>query len=167
AQDRIDPQRPTGVIRGQPEFHLVRTSEDIAAGHLLLPAPPLLVEAGPMEADLLAFSAQHKVAASIQFKCASALEAEANSLGISAWRHYKVVLQLCLVAVVDQVDARIDALVSYLGVGSDPGAPVPGIASDKIVGSAGQTVETRDPGTSIGAHQLHIHQGPCGLCSAV
>ena len=122
--------------------------EHIPAWDIVPPAACLLVKSGSAEAHL----PEHEITLSIQLKSASTLEAEANHPGVRARFNHKVVLQLSLIAVIDQIDARIDVLVPYLGVSGHVSAPSLGIVPDEIISRGGQSLEPGDFRSSIGPY---------------
>ena len=179
AQDRIDRQWAARVIGAYFKANLTWALKHIPAGDVLLLASCFLVDAGLAEPDLPSPGLKHQIAARVhadlgfsildfglassqfrvsifEFRVAS-FNGQPNGLGVSARRHHKVVLQLLLVAVINQVDARIDVLVLHLGEGGNPGVPLLGVASDEVVGVARQPVDARDFRRRIGAHQPHAH----------
>ena len=70
-----------------------------------------------------------------------AREGQLDRAGISAGSDHEIVLQLSLVAVVDQVDAAVDALVLDLAVVGDVGVPLAGVVADEVVARAGLGIE--------------------------
>jgi len=79
---------------------------------------------------------------------------------VGAGSDHEVVLQLALVSVVDQIHARIDALVFHLGIVRDIGAPLLGIIAKEVVAPAGQLVEGGDPGLQVCSDQFQPQE--CG-----
>ena len=67
----------------------------------------------------------------------------------------EVVLQLALVAVVEEIDPGIDSGVAHLGVSGNVAAPLGGVVADEVVGCAGERVSALDLGAGAGAHQVH------------
>ena len=85
----------------------------------------------------------------------------ANPGWVRAWGDHKVVLQLALVAVEDQVDAGIDSGGLYLAVGGDVRVPLGGIVPHKVVHDAGLTVEPSEIYLRIRSCQGHAQSvGP-------
>lgn len=78
--------------------------------------------------------------------------------GVSARSNYKIVFELTLVAVIDQVNSGIDVLVPYLGVRRNIGAPFLGIIADKVVDLARQFTQTHHRRFSARAHKIHPHR---------
>src|SRR5262249_43829550 len=70
--------------------------------------------------------------------CAHPVEGEANSTGVRPWRDDEVVLQLLLVAVINEVDSGVEPGVFDLREGRDTGAPSRWIRTSKVTGSSGQ-----------------------------
>ena len=74
----------------------------------------------------------------------SALEAQCDLVGFCAGRDPEVVFELPLIAVILQVDARIDALIFDAGELGNAAAPLGGIIADEIVALAGEWLGTVD-----------------------
>ena len=124
-----------------------------------------------METDLAAIGFDHEIAASFHSKFrisifefrTSSFDFERNGFRIGPGRDHEIVFQLPLVAVVNQVYARIHALILYLGVARNIGAPLFRIAADEVVRLAGQLVESRHARRAIRAHELHAEDVLCPL----
>src|ERR1044071_7596582 len=65
----------------------------------------------------------------------------------------EVVFELALVAVVDEVDAVVDARVPDLRVVRHVRAPLRGVVADEVVALAGQRLDARDLGPPVRADQ--------------
>ena len=112
-----------------------------------------------MEPNLSACPLENQVAVSIQFQRASAFQTQTNGFGVGPRPNHKVVLQLVVpVAVVDQVDAGIDVVISHPGVGGHPGPPILGIIPDKVIDDTRQALYSRDLGSWTRTHELHLHR---------
>ena len=82
-------------------------------------------------------------------------EIQRNRLRIRSRPHDEVVLQLALVAVINQIHAGINVLIVYFAVGGDVGLPALGIAATKIVGLAWHFVHAGDRCLPVRTQQLH------------
>src|SRR5436853_637031 len=106
-----------------------RAFENVATSDFLPDALDLLVDDGLPLADHAGGRVQHEVALGVHLELVGSLEAEADPLGIGARTDDEIVFELALGTVVDQIDPRVDVLVSHLRVGRDVGPPVRGIAA--------------------------------------
>src|SRR6266852_2475078 len=82
-----------------------------------------------------------------------------DSTRVSAGSNNKVVFELTLVAVIDQVNSGIDVLVPHLGVRGNIRSPLLGIIADEVVGNAGQFTLAHHRRFSVRAHKTHAHCG--------
>ncbi len=80
---------------------------------------------------------------------------ERDAVWVGSRRHDEVILQLPLVAVVDQVNARIDSLVLHLRVGRNIRAPLRRIVADEVVARPRQFIHASYFGGGIGIAELH------------
>ena len=85
-----------------------------------------------MQADL-ADTGLHQEVALITEAHLRASETQSDRGGITAWRHQKIVLQLALGAVIDQVHAGVDCLILHSREIGHISPPFMGIASYKII----------------------------------
>src|SRR3981081_1877143 len=69
--------------------------------------------------------------------------------------HDEVILQLPLVAVVDQVNAGINSFVLHLRVSRNVRPPLRRIVADEVVTRAGEFVRASNLGGGVGVAQLH------------
>ena len=74
---------------------------------------------------------------------------------VGAGLDYEVVFQLALVAVIDEVHARIDVDISHPGVVRHVGAPFLRIIADEVVALARQPLQSCHLRFGVGAHQPH------------
>ena len=78
-----------------------------------------------------------------------------DGFGVGARRDDKVILKFSpLGAVINQVDAGINAFVPDLCVGGNIRAPFAGVVANEVIGFAGQLVSTGHDGVGIRAQQL-------------
>ena len=106
---------------------------------------------------------QHEVPLSIHLEPVGALDVEDDAGGVSARAHNEVILELALIAVIEEIDARIKVRVAHLRVGRDVGAPLRGIVADEVVGLAGEFLQPRHARTRVGAGEADAQRGP-GRC---
>ena len=69
---------------------------------------------------------------------------------VCARLEHEIVLKLAASAVVDQIDARVDAVVCDAPVVRDVGLPAAGIAADEVVALARALIEADDCGVRVG-----------------
>ena len=79
---------------------------------------------------------QQKIAVIIDANLVSALEVQPDITGIGTRLHHEIIFQQSRLAVIHQVDARIDVLVMHLAIGGDIATPSRGIVADEIVALA-------------------------------
>src|SRR5580704_12529284 len=79
---------------------------------------------------------------------------ELDSMRVGTGRDDKVVLKLALIAVVNQVDAGVNAFVLHLRVVRDIGAPLLWIVADEVVALAKQFIRASHLGCGVGFHQF-------------
>src|SRR5208282_2662912 len=80
---------------------------------------------------------------------------ERDAARVRARRHDKVIFQLPLVAVVNQVNGGINSLVLHLRVGWHVRSPLPRIVAEEVVALAGQFIQTSNLGCRIGPAESH------------
>src|SRR2546425_12635684 len=119
----------------------------------------LLVDVWLEKANFLASGLQHEFPLVIDPQRACALDLQFDGLWVSAGSDDEVMFQLTLVAVIDQVNAGIDILVSHLAIGGDISMPFLRIAADEVVVFARQLLKPQDPWCGIGADELHAQYG--------
>ena len=116
----------------------MRVREHVTTRDLLPDAADLLIDEGLVLADLAGGRVQHEVPLGIHFKVVGALDSEDDPVGVRARAYDDVVLQLPLGAVVDEVDAGVEVVVSHLGIRGHLCAPLGGGVADEVVRLAGQ-----------------------------
>lgn len=93
----------------------------------------------------------------------SALEGKSDDARIGARSNHKIVLQLPLVAVVQEIDAWIDTVICNLPIGRDIRSPLGRIVAKEIVNRTWQLFHTSDTRNSVRTEQLHtqhiFHRG--------
>src|SRR5262245_30518312 len=147
-------------MRRDLEAHRVAVSEHIAAGDLPPHAVDLLVDRWFSLADIAERGVQDQVPSRIHFQAIDTVEANRNPTVVSAGMDDEVVLKLQLIAaVVDQVNARIELLVSHLGICRQIGAPLRRILADEVVDPGRQWSEPRYAWSWISVRQHHSHYG--------
>jgi hypothetical protein len=110
-QRRIDHQRLRAIVAAHLESHLGGRGDDVAARHFVPRARDRLVGDRLVLAHrFAAFDVQQQIARRlIDLEPRRAVELQPDRLRIAAGRDDEVVFELTLVAVVDQIDAVVDA----------------------------------------------------------
>ena len=90
-------------------------------------------------------------------------EGNGDLLGVGVGCEDKIVFELALVPVEDQVDARVDAGVLHALVGCHRGMPIGGVVADEVVGSAREDFHPAGGGGDVRALKLHAQGGGCGF----
>src|SRR5205807_2460270 len=85
----------------------------------------------------------------------SSLYVKTNGTGIGSRSDDKVIFELLLVAVVDEIDAGVDILVRDLPVIGDTGVPLTRIVADKVVACASKLVLANGRRLRVGSLQSH------------
>ncbi len=98
---------------------------------------------------------QYHIAVDVCFEFVRTLETKRDGHRVGTRGYHKVVFQLPLVAVVDQVNARIELFVSHLGISVDICDPLLWIVADEVVVIAGEFIDPRHRGRGVGANELH------------
>ena len=96
-----------------------------------------------------------QVAISIHFRSAGAAQLKPDPAGIGAWVDDKVVFQLALAAVVNEINSRIDLFILHLGIGRKVAMPPFRIIADEVIDLAAQFFSTGYFRFRIGVDQLH------------
>src|SRR5262249_58684012 len=101
----------------------------------------VLVEHGRLLHHSPARRVQHQVALPVQVHAAGAGEGEADGGRVGARGDHEVILQPALVAVVHEVDPRIDAPVGNAPVVFDAGVPAGRVVAEEVVAAGRQLVQ--------------------------
>ncbi len=157
AHDRVDHQRLAVVVVPDLEPHLAAGSDHEPAGHRVLDAIDDLIGDRGVFDHVSARGVQDEVALGIKRFPRDAVKRQPDGAGARAGLDHEVVLELLLVAVVDQVDAAVDTLVGHLGVVGDVGVPLRRVVADEVVTHAGLLVETDGVGAGVRPDELHGH----------
>lgn len=95
----------------------------------------LLIDVRRAEADIAVAGGEDEIAR-IEVSAGS-LEAQCDLIGIGAGSDVEVVFELLLIAVIDEINTRIDALVFNARVLWNAGAPFRWLVSDEVIALAG------------------------------
>src|SRR5262249_53880383 len=125
--------------------------------NLLPNAVHFLVDEGLVFADVAPGGVQHQVATGVKVHRVGAREGKGDGTRVRARGYDEVVLQLLLVAVVDEVYSRIDLLVLDLGVGRHVRMPLGAVLAAQVVYLTGQFLPADHVRRGIAADDLHTH----------
>src|SRR5438309_7630981 len=145
----------------------MRVLEHVAALDLCPDAVNLLVDDWHSLANGAPARVQHELALSVDLQALPALEAEHDPFRVRPGCDDEVVLQLALVAVVDEIDTGIDRAVVDLGISRDVGPPLRRILADQIVCFSWQFFPPAHEGLGRGTDEAHAHHDwcPSRLCA--
>src|SRR5438552_4194354 len=117
----------------------------------------LLINHRSMLNDLAAASLQNEIAFGIKGKIFSAVKSNPDLARVSAGSQTKVIFKLTLLAVIDQINPRINSGVPHLSKRRDVGVPSRSIISDQVVGFALQRLKTFELWSWVSALEFHPH----------
>ena len=140
--DRVNNQRLTNVVGAYFEADIRAGIDDVSAGYLMRLFASSLIHRWPSLSHFSESGVNQQITVPIQLNILSALEGESDRGWVSSRLHHKVVFQLLVSSVVDEVDARINFAILDLSVVWDTRAPLGGIVPNEVVADAGQAVET-------------------------
>ena len=158
SQHRVDDQRAGMVVFPQRKLHAV-SGQPVAARNRLPFAFDDLIYRGLAEAERRAIHGQRQAAVRGE-PGMGAGEFQRNLPGIGSGRNHEIVFQLPLAAVIDEVDAMVNLLVTHLAVGAGAAGPLLRIAADEIIHFPGESLAAGNPGVRVRSGQLHPdHRG--------
>src|SRR5215469_8412345 len=115
----------------------------------------ILIEDGTLLDKLYASRLDHQVAFHRQAHLTSATESPLDHMRIRARLQHQIIFQLTMLAVINDVDARIHRAISHTRILPYAGAPVCS-RTDKIIRLSGQRIECFDRRRAIGAYQRDV-----------
>src|SRR5579872_2964257 len=92
-----------------------------------------LIDDGTLKMQLAAADLENQIALRIHLGLVCAFDFELNVSRVDSRRHGKVVFQLLVVAVVDQIDSRINVLEANLSVSWNVSVPLRRVVSEKVI----------------------------------
>ncbi len=156
-QHRIDHQRAVVVILAQRKLNTVAGQLVIARDHFLLARDGLIDHRLP-ESERSAIEREHQTSVRAEHG-PGARKFEPDLFRIRARRHDKIVFELALGSVIDQIDTRIDLLIVHSAKSADAVNPFVGIVAHEVVHNPGERISAGDLGVTVGSGQLHPHHG--------
>ena len=172
-QNRINDQRPVTVIGCDLKLNLLMLLDDVFPIQDLCSPQSVpfcqLVDHRLLEDYFAVLAIHHQITLRVHAWrgflccCTLGLDIQRDLVRIGARLHHKIILKLSLVAVVDQVYARINVLVFHLGIAGHIRPPLLRIIPDEVVRFAGQFFETGHLGRGVCSHKLHVQNRRVGL----
>ena len=101
---------------------------------------------------------QNHLAGGIDGNFVRAVETNRNDVGIRRRRDGEIVFELLLIAVVGQIDARINFSDAHLGKCPHAGLPARRIVANQVIDFAGQFLRAGNLRPPVRAHELHPHR---------
>src|SRR5207302_4626214 len=111
------------------------------------------------ESQLRTLGLHHQIPLGIYLESFCAWKCHPDGLGVTPRRHHKVVFQLSLVAVIDQVNARVNLPIADLGIGGNVAPPLRRIVAEEVVALAGQFFDPGDLPCRPRPNRLHTENG--------
>src|ERR1039458_301955 len=141
------------VVAAEPEAYLVAGDSE-RAFDVVLRVSIHLVQNWLLEAGRTVGRTENQIALRVDAG-AGAVDAPGDAAGVGAGGDDKVVLQLALTTVKDQIHAGVDLGIVDLAISLDAGAPVLGVVTDEVAHYAGLRVQSYHGGLGICADQGH------------
>lgn len=135
-QHWIDNERPTPIICRDREPQKVRGAASVSAFNDLSAAIDLLIGDRLVPPHVAHGGVHHEVAGAIQNSFSGPIKLDSNAIGVCTRPDHKVVFELRLISVIEQVDARVHVPVAYLGIVRYARMPALGKVSNEVVARA-------------------------------
>src|SRR5206468_190861 len=142
-EHRVDNQRSRGIVRVKMESNPIAVRLCVAARNLHAMAAGLLIDDGRLQANFSVAGLEDEIATNVHSNVPSAFKRQLDRIRVGAWSDEEVVLELLLVAVVNEVHSGIDALVFDFPVPGNLRVPVPASVADDVVALPWQFVFLR------------------------
>jgi hypothetical protein len=123
----------------------------------LAPRTVLLVDHGPVLEQSPVRRGYHEVAGLIHRHVVHAVEVERDLRGISAGRDHEVVFQAALIAVVDEIHARVHVFVAHLVEAIDVALLLGRIVAAELPDAARLRLERPRARCRVAIDQAHVH----------
>src|SRR5205814_1708297 len=116
AEDRINHERLPGIVWPHLKSDSLTGLPQITTCDFLPRAIDHLINDRLVLAKLCPASVENQIVPRIDLKSVNAFKMKRDGVGVAAGRDHKIIFQLALAAVADQIDARINLLVLYPGI---------------------------------------------------
>ena len=165
SEHRVNHQCLRVIVLAQREANRVLRQHRELPDNRLAQAVLHLIDDRLLKRDFSICRGDRQVAIGVQFEFLRPRKLKPDGLRICPRRNDEVVLQLPLVAVIDQIDARVDGGVLYPGKGWHAAVPFGRVVADEVVGCAGEPIQTGHLYSAIGPGQIHPDDiGPSRVC---
>ena len=155
-----------GIVAPDLKGNRLRVFQPIAARDLLARAADDLMKDGLVLPELSGANAQHQITLRIKLKPVRAGDPQANRAGIGAGGDNKIILQFLLVAVIDQINTRINLRDANPVKGWNLRSPARRVIAQEVVNFAGQRVQAGHGGLRIAPNELEREGPDFGLAVA-
>ena len=155
-KDGIDDEIAAAVILAERETDPILAQHLEASADGLTLAIHVLVNRGLVPAHFAHRSLQAQAAVSSHGNAIDATNLETNLSGIGPGANRKVIFKLALLAVIDQVDSRVDGTILHVRECRHVAHPAAGIVAAEVVALAGQRLAGRDAGARGSPFELHM-----------
>ncbi len=157
-KNRVDDQRFALVVVAYFEVNLVARQNEFTLNGRVAAIGLFLIQDGLVEPHLPNGGVDQQLALRIEMQPLHSLELQLDCTRICPWRDNKVVFELGLVAVVSQVDARIDARILDARIIWHVTVPLIVIVADQIVGVRGLGSNSSRCGGLVTSHRDHLQR---------
>ena len=135
--------------------------QHIRPRNALSTAIQFLIDHGRLPADRPTRQLQHQDPLGIDGQGLHPRQTEGDGLWVGAGRHDKIVFQLPVGAVIDQVDPWIHGLIFDSSVSRNLGSPLLRIVPHEVVAGPRKVRQAGDLGGGIGPQELHAQDDRC------
>jgi hypothetical protein len=141
---RIDHEREPRVDGAERERDLARAREHVARGDRPSALGRGLIDVRRAVTHLAPSGVEHEVSGRVDGDALGVLDAQADAARIGARRDVEVVLEVSALAVVDEVDPRIDAFVAHVREARNARAPAASVGAAHVARNTGERIEPDD-----------------------
>ena len=142
-QDRIDHERQALVVLADVEPDVSVRPHDVAPLDRSTRTARLLIDDRRAVRERARVRGEHEIPSAVDRGARRSIDLKGDARRRGAWSDDEVVFQLLLIAVVDEVHARIDVVVRDFRVRMDTGSPAARVPADEMIGSPWQFVDAR------------------------
>ena len=155
-----------GIVAPDLKSNRLRVFQPIAARDLLAHATDDLMKDGLVLPELSGANAQHQITLRIKLNPVRAGHAQGNRAGVGAGGDGEIVLQFSFVAVIDQINTRINLRDANPVKGRNLRSPVRRVIAQDVVYLAGQGVQAGHGGLGIAPNEVEGEGPDFGLAVA-